>query len=316
MNKRKSLAPALIFAIAFLIGFSIFNGYYYIENIYPFNIGNINKSNVSRIDNSNVWNTAYKYYTHTLGMDMSTYENIYNTYSLDSYMDKLLTPYYEQYGYDCVLVSGLKSPHKLANVYAYEKCCEIVGETKINKDALVKSLKKLVIDEKNRTGREEEKEFITYAKERLNLAISLLSGSVSSNMIAKHSASGAYCWVANGLNKNTRIRIYNKSAYLTARNHYIDRNSTIEFASKNTVKIISDIPYVLYIGDDVIMYDINARLTGELSRNERKNIFTKDLLFAGHTVSGKYSYTDQADYSDIPEYSFTFNAESGKIELN
>ena len=161
MKRNKSLVPLMIFVICFLIGFSGYNTYYYFENIYGFNIGAINRNNITKIDNSNVWNTVHKHYTQTVGINLDTYKEIYTTPSLNNYMDKLLSPYYEQYGYDCVLASGLKSNYKIANIYALEKCCELIGEKKLNKDALLKYLKKVSIEEKSYDMTDEESYYIT-----------------------------------------------------------------------------------------------------------------------------------------------------------
>lgn len=316
MTKKKSPIVLLIFLLSFLIGFCAYNSYYYFENIYRFNIGYINKASISKVDNSNVWNTAKKYYTQTLGIDMNTYADIYKTYSLSNYMDRILEPYFRQYGYDCVIASGLRSPHKLANVYAYEKCCEIIGETKINKDGILKYLKAMKIDERNYSETEEEQDYLTLAKSRYNLAVSLLSGSCSSEMISRNSTSTAYCWAANCLNHKTRLRMYNKSGYLTAKNHYIDTDSKIEFISKDVIKIESSSPYAVYIGnDEIVMYDINTQIENKVFQNEKKRVFTMDLMYTGHSVSGKYSFEEYREYSNMPVYEFTLNLDTGELEI-
>lgn len=311
MNKKKSLIPLLIFVLAFVIGFNIYGGYYYIENIYKFNLGVINKNNIEKVTESNVWETIEKHYSDTLGMDISTYEKIYNTHSACDYIDGLLKPYYSQYGYDSVLASGMLSKYKIANVYSYEKCSEIIGESKINKEGLLKYLKKLSIDEKNYTSSKSEKNYINYAKNRLNLAIALLSGSTDTDMITKHSESDTYCWISNGLRSRTRIRFCHKGDYITATNYYISPDAHIEFTNKNCIRITSNDTYAVLIDDDIIMYNINYQLNKYSQEIFYCAYAIDEITFSGLTVSGKCHCID----IDNDTRTFSFDLRSGKMEF-
>lgn len=310
MNKKKLSLPLLIFVLAFIIGFNMFNGYYYLENVYKFNLGFINKSHVSKVSQSNVWESIQKHYSDTLKMDINTYKNIYTSYSACDYIDRLLIPYYEQYGYDSVIASGLESNIKIANVYAFEKCCEIIGEKKLNKEAISGYLKKVSIDNKNYSGTDDEKKYIDYATDRLSLAISLTTNSSSSKMLVKHSDSNTYCWIANGLKNRTRLRFCHKGDYITATNHYITPDSQVEFITKSCIKIMSSQLYAAYIGDDIIMYDVDYQLSKTLRDYGYEKAKAYDVSFIGSTINGKYA----TEYSDTIG-TFSFNLKSGKMVL-
>ncbi len=313
MNKKKSLISIIIFLIAFVIGFNVYNGYYYIENIYKFNLGSVNKDHIEKVNKSGVWETIYNHYTDTLNMDIDTYEKIYNTHSACDYMDNILEPYYSQYGYDSVIASGLISKYKIANVYSYEKCCEIIGEKKINKDGLVRFLKKLSIDKKNYSDTENEKKYIEYAMSRLNLSISLLEGSTKSDMITKHLSSDTYCWISNGLRNRTHLKFRHKGDYITASNHYISPVSEVEFVSKNCIKVMSGEPYAVYIDEEIIMYNINYQLKKSLKDSLLSDMTTNDISFSNHTVSGNLYYFDQG--MNLQSNTFTFDLKTGKADI-
>lgn len=282
------------------------------DNVYTFNLGYINKDHISKVNKSNVWETIQRHYSNTLKIDTNTYKDIYTSYSVCDYIDNLLVPYYNQYGYDSVIASGLESDIKIANVYAIEKCCEIIGEKKLNKDAISKYLKKVSIDIKNYSGTDEEKKYIDYASERLDLAVSLTDESFSSKMLFKHSDSKTYCWIANGLKNRTHLRFCHKGDYITAANHYITPDSQVEFTTKSCVKILSSRLYTAYINDDIIMYDVDYQLNKKLRESSFEKATIYDISFIGTTIQGKYSVEASPDvYS-----TFSFDLKTGKTELD
>ena len=296
-----------------------------IKDRYKFSLKPVSRSAVSSFNSDGFWEKTERYYEDELNVFLDNYERIYNTYSLYTYLDNALSPYYEQYGYDVVLTSGLTSGSKMANIYCIEKCCEIVGDTKVNAKELSKALDSVVIDRDHITDNEDEQKYIDLAAHRLEIAKALFNGDYDTGEIYKNGNGKRVAWVANEFYGEKKIRLIDNGLYYTVNTGMISTSGNIGFKTNNILQLSNDIPneiMIICISDRIGIFSISdvlySYMAEQSEEQERESDNTgyidtvSDLSYKDTVISGTMQYSK--DYtSKAKKYRFTIDASRSEV---
>ncbi len=327
MNKREILNRILSGLLGAVIGITATLGIWYYKNIYQYNIGVVNKPDIKSFEKLDFWNKISYYYENELQIFFDSYESIYNTYSIYSYIDDSIKQYFEQYGIDAVLCSGLNSKNKLGQIYCIEKICEIAGEERINKQALLSALEKTHIDDKLYTDEETEKNYIELSNKRKNLAVALLNGSTENEEILSNQNKSRYVWISNAVAGNNKIRLNDNGFYYSLEdNIYIENLKKSSFISENCLNIknkngtdllvIFDRQItVVDLNDEIRNYMLSKKMTEENS----ENIFSVQSMknTDDYNIVGRYESDKYYDNSEVKrvKYEFTYDTKKKQISV-
>jgi len=312
----------IICALAGLIvGVSATIGVWYYKEVYQFSFKPISKSAVGDFNDTKFWEKAALYYEQDYRVFFDNYETIYGTYSLSNYLDNALAPYYDEYGYDVVLKSGLESGNKMAQTYCVEKCCEIIGKEKINANALLKSLDKVKIDTDTKTNFEQEQKNIDLAEERLELAKALLSQNFASESIAKSDNGKRYAWVSNVIYGDVQFRLLDNGMYYdVAFDEYGYIPKEFKFVNNNILEVEGD-PYfggvnIVCLSERITVFNLDDVVYSYLQEQDAEgeyyyyesSIDADSIKYSDMTVSGDYVDADEGQ-----RYKFTIDAKRGEV---
>jgi len=324
MKNKELYIRIICVLIGLIVGVSATIGCWYYKEVYQFGLQPVNKSEVKEFNVQELWDKTSSYYENDLNIFLNNYYTIYNAYSLYDFLEKTLKPYYDEYGYDVVLASGLESNNKMANIYCIEKCCDIIGDERINAKSILKLLEKLLIDTEIKTDYEEEQKYIDLAKDRLALAISLFSQEYDDENIIKSKNEKRYAWVSNMFYGNTKIRLLDNGLYYTLSEDFEYIPDEFDFIDdnilqlKNTpdnggnIKIIcfSERITVFDIQDVIYSYMEQHKESPEEEHGYPSNI--KDITYNDTLISGTCEvYQYRSD--DGEKYSFVIDAKQSEI---
>lgn len=316
MKKKQLLTHILSAVLSFAIGISIINAVFYYKYVYKDNIGIPNFSKIEEFDNENIWENVYKYYTEEMENDIDSYHQIYSSNSLNKYLDMRLEPYYEKYGYETVLTSAIENKHNYAKIYAMEKCISIAGSIKINRSYLSEILNKIKITDNN--SDEADAKYFEYTKKRLALAKALMKENFKSDSFTKSSSNNVFVWLDEPFGGYGKLRTYSLGEYYSYNDLSIDTNSTLEFITKDMLKIFSDKSnaYIITFKDETIIYDIKEMIRTEWELLPSTDINIESMNYDGHTIKGSFFCADSNILlSDVSVTDYILYPDTGKFEI-
>lgn len=275
------------------------------------------KITTDKLTKSDFWQKTTMYFEDETSSFLDSYVAIYNSYNLSSDMDLKLIPYFEKYGYTSMIVSGLKSKSKLANIYCIEKCCELFGDRRFDYKEILSALNNVKIDKTIITDFEDEATYIHIAEQRLDLAKSLLDESFSSPKISKNNSKTRMAWVSNLMNTDNALRIYDFGFFYTTLNTFSAKNASIYFKEDDTVLLDDGNTYmVIKIGNSVNEYVINNIISENL--NEAYNhLYINSVNISDDVINAQFNttLTDLSGQS-IKKYNLTYDISSGASSIN
>ena len=321
-NKELIIRFVCVF-IGIAVGVVATVGCWYYKEIYKYNIMPVSKSDISKFNTDEFWDKTTYYYENDLGVFLNNYYSIYNTYSLYDSLETSLNPYYEEFGYDVILISGLKSSSKMANIYCIEKCCDIIGDKRVNKKAIKDALNEVIIDDAIITDYEDEKEYISLAKERLALAKSLFDQNYNASGISKSENNKRYAWVSNVFYNNIKIRVIDNGFYYT-----LDRNidsipKKMEFVTNNIIQLKFDVYDDEYIktvsfSEKITLFDIQDFLRSYIEKQKDRDdeygceITISDVKYDDFLINGNCNVYDY-NTGETEEYNFAIDTSQCKV---
>lgn len=313
MQSKKQLlfrCTALIIGLALGITASFLT--WHIKSYFNSPSSSVSRMNVEAFEKSDFWKKATLYFETSNKTFLDNYMNIYECYGLMDTMDAKLLEYFEKYGYDTVLVSGLGSDNKLANIYCIEKCCSLWGEDMYDKNEILNALKRISIDNTPITNEPNESVYINYAKDRLNLLISLTDGSYSSDKIIKNNLKTRMLWISNGMNGSEQIRIYDNGGLYTIDNITISSEAAMYFASDDTVVINDRSRYIIHLKNNITLYDIDKLIRDTLNEQDAY-IEVLSLSVSGDTANAEFNkITDNHNSISIKKYTLSLDLTTQK----
>lgn len=273
-------------------------------------LNDASKINTDKLQKSNFWQKVTIHFEDQTFSFLDSYVSIYNSYNLSSDMDTKLIPYFDKYGYTSMLVSGLRSDSKLANIYCIEKCCELYGEKTFDTKEVLSALKNVKIDKTIITDDENESTYIHIAQERLDLALSLLDESYSSSKIIKNSQKTRMAWISNLMNSDNSLRIYDFGFIYTTLNTFSTKNSAFRFISDDTILLNDGYTHmVIIIGSSVGEYVINDIINDKL-KEEYNKLHITSVNVSNGVITASFTTETTADHSFlINKYTITYHTD-------
>lgn len=270
MNNKGIFSKLICVLIGIVIGITGTLGCWYYKEVYKYNLLPTSKSDIKEFNSLDFWNKATYYYENDLNVFLDNYYSIYNTYSLYDYLENSLSKYYDEYGYDAVLCSGLKSKNAMAQAYCVEKCCDMIGDKKLNKNSLSEALNTVNIETDIKTDYESEKDCIDLAKNRLELAKHLFSDE-NSEQIYHNEKNNRSAWISNVFWGNRKIRVIDNGVYYSVEYKWGEETDKMDFISNNVLEICGkedNLLNVITFTEKITLLDIDKMIYSYIEKNE------------------------------------------------
>lgn len=271
MNSRGILPKLMCVLLGMVLGITGALGCWYYKEVYKYSLLPTSKSDIKGFENLDFWNKATYYYENDLNIFLDNYYSIYNTYSLYDYLENSLSEYYDKYGYDVIISSGLKSKNAMAQAYCVEKCCDMIGDKKFNKNGILEALDTVKIETEIKTDFETEKECIDLAEKRLELAKLLFSGE-DGEQISHNEKNNRSAWISNVFWGNKKIRVVDNGIYYSVDYDSEAEPEKMHFISNNVLGIYGEDDYlydVVTFTEKITLLDIDRMIYSYFENNEQ-----------------------------------------------
>ncbi len=276
---------------------------------------------LEQFNDEDFWEKINSYYEQERKTFFESYLSIYNDYSIYLYLDREIEPYFEKYGYNAVLYSGLTSGNKLAEVFCIDKCCELVGREDLDTKALSEALERLVIDETLHEADdlfydEGEKFYIEKAKERKKLAIALLNNNMMADVIVKNEDKTRCAWISDAFYETKSIRVWEDGFFYEFDNPCFCQTDSLQFLSPECLYVCGSFDSQLVVFDKniqivEILESINTYLNGLPGRGNKLKITQIDCK--DNIVSAAATMICYAD--DLWEEKCKFDFDIDKMKI-
>ncbi len=285
--------------------------------------------------NSDLWDKIVYYIETESSITFITgYNSIYFGQKYADVIEGILAPYYEKYGTQAVITGALRSNQKLGIAYGIEKCCELIGEEKLDLGALAAELENVTIEENtDRQNYDSDYEYennlaaIKFAKDRLSIAKSLAKEDYNNQLISKNSTGTRMAWIVNYMDYEQRIRVYDNKSYYTGL--YLSTSpetSRPEFLSDDILTYNQGSNYgtdyncVIYIHNGINEYMLSKELCSSPDWCENHVLMYSEIKgHTDHILEGEFTYYDGMENQSTFETrkgTYTLNLKNGDISLN
>ncbi len=302
--------------LGIVIGIAATIGVWYYKENYQFKLFPSSQSEVKAFEDNDFWDKVVFHFEKEGSIFLNNYYSIYNYYLLYDYLDQNLLPYYEEYGYNTIIYSGLTSGNKMAEAYCVDKCTELYGDEKLNVSQLSKALNEIKIDEKIMTDNEEEPEYIKLANERLEIAKTIFSGSFDHDKVIKSDNGDRIVWIASSFYGNYKMRILDNGQYYTLEQELYNLPSNMKFLDNSVLlweykdEYSQDVQFISF-SEKITVTDLEESI--QIFLNEKNDseeyVYADKIKFIG---SDKYVVSGECEYNG-EVHTFTIDTRKGKI---
>lgn len=322
MKHKEWIIRSISLLLGIVIGIAATIGVWYYKENYQFKLFPSSQSEVKAFEDNDFWDKVVFHFEKEGSIFLNNYYSIYSYYLLYDYLDQNLLPYYEEYGYNTIIYSGLTSGNKMAEAYCVDKCTELYGDEKLNVSQLSKALNEIKIDEKVMTDNEEEPEYIKLATERLEIAKTIFSGTFDHDKVIKNDNGDRIVWIANSFYGNYKMRILDNGQFYTLEQELYTLPSNMKFLDNSVLlceykdEYSQDIQFISF-SEKITVTDLEESIQIYLNEKDdsEEYVYADSIKIVGcdkYIVSGECECNGESN-------TFTIDTQKGKIitlELN